>query len=242
MPTDRTAHFPLVSIKTHPRFTSIRGATSHGRVRDYARAMINGDVFPPILLAENGGNLYVVDGHHRFEAAQVAGLPSILGIRRRLSLDAAHLLGLQANTTHGKPMSNTEKASALHSYVDAGLHRFPSGSLKSFRRMAQECPVYTFQSIRRKLLEWEVITPDEDDRNEDEYHHYRLDEDEVEFGISPDDLAADQATHFSAFLDSLDAAMTSYGLLDDEVASHAYERLKRITDDLRSLHEDPLAI
>jgi hypothetical protein len=219
--------YPLNSIKTHPRL-QVRGGTDDRTVERYAKAWGGAHDFPPIALAEIGRKLYVIDGHHRLQAAQLAGVTSIYATQKRMTLDQAHREALRANQDHGKSLSNKEKQAALRGYIDAGLHLDDDWKLpKSLRTIAYECPVYTFQHIGRKLKEWEIDVPRDDVKP---FRPYDGDDDED--GLSPEDIALEDLSLRAEFAQHLDAAQATYGLLNDLSRKVALAAVEKLLQDL----------
>lgn len=80
---------------------------------EYAEAMKEGHVFPPVVVFYDGKTYWLADGFHRLAAAIRAGLDGIqcevrLGGRRDALL---HACG--ANATHGQPRTNDDKRRAV---------------------------------------------------------------------------------------------------------------------------------
>lgn len=75
---------------------------------DHARTLAEvGQALPPILV--HGDTKVVIDGRHRVLAARLRGETSIRAQLFHGSEDEAFLLGVRANTTHGKPLSLAER-------------------------------------------------------------------------------------------------------------------------------------
>lgn len=231
MPAPVATPYPLTAIKVHDRL-QVRGGTNPATVKSYANAMLKGEVFIPIQLAEIGGNLYVVDGHHRLEAAHQAGRLTIDATRQRMSLNDAHVAALGSNGGHGRNLTQKEKQAALQGYIDADLHlhcdsddlMVVNGSVKSLRTIAAECPFYHHTHIGRKLKALGIEAPRDDIKP---YHPgYREDEDE-------EDIALEETIVLTAFRQHLDAAMASYGLLGDTCRATALEALRGLVDALQ---------
>jgi hypothetical protein len=216
--------YPIGAIATHARL-QIRGGTDHATVRRYKKAMQAGESFPAITLAEIGGKLYVVDGHHRLEATEAAGLSTILGTHRRMSLDAAHREAALSNAKHARPLNRKEKQNAFASFIEHSLHVGLSGKTKPVRTIAAEFPHYSFQTVSRKLKEMGIDAPRED---VGEWRYTTRGSDEP----TPEDLELEDAILLGEFRKHLDAATTSYGLLTDASRCIALTALKALMDDL----------
>lgn len=241
MPKDTPSLVPLQAIDRHPRLQP-RGGVSYSTIKNYASAMKKGDVFPPLHLGQIGRKLYIIDGHHRFEAALLANLHALPAFRQRYkSLEQAHLAALQCNQSHGKSMTNAEKDAAFRTYVEHDLHLwgeddFPQvpGTVKPLRRIAAECPVYDFRHIGKKLKELGITALREDVVPFDPNRFNR------EGGPTEDDLAEDEAIGLATFRKHIDAAMGVYGTLSAEGQITALGSLSRLLDALKQPAETPL--
>ncbi len=75
---------------------------------DHARMLAEVDQqLPPIIV--HAETMTVIDGRHRVLAARLRNEPSILAQMFHGSEQEAFLVGVQANTTHGKPLSLAER-------------------------------------------------------------------------------------------------------------------------------------
>lgn len=213
-PIDR---LPLDAIRTHLRLQP-RGGTDYRTTRRYANIMRQGNEMTPIDVGRIGKALYVIDGHHRLEAAALVGLGSIRAkVQRYRTLDDAQLAALQCNGGHGRSLTNKEKANALRSYVDSGLHLHGSdtldgvpGTIKSLRLIATECPVYSFQNIGRKLKEWGIEAPRDDVKPFDPNRREEWD------GPSADEIAEDDQIALKSLQDHLRSAQEAWAMLQPE--------------------------
>lgn len=89
--------------------TQTRAATSSETVDAYAEAMSEGAKFPPIELVSDGSSLYLVDGFHRFLAAQRLDWRTIDANVTPGTLRDAILRAAGANDRHGLPRSAADK-------------------------------------------------------------------------------------------------------------------------------------
>lgn len=230
-------HIPLAAIKTHPDL-QIRGGTDHTTVKRYAEAMKRGADFPPIRLAQVGENLYVIDGHHRYEAAHRAGERVLKATKRRMSLREAQREAFTANQDHGRRLTRKEQQHAFDAYIAADLHLHEGNSLgvipgtvKSLRTIAAECPVYTFQSIGRKLKERGI----EADREDVKDYDWSYADWEKEWEEDPTDFELEQSSLLSAFREKLDATAASFALLEGASREEALFALRGLVESLRGL-------
>jgi ParB-like chromosome segregation protein Spo0J len=78
---------------------------------DHARVLAEVDHLPPIMV--HAETMMVIDGRHRVLAARLRGENSIRARLFQGTEDEAFLLGVRANTTHGKPLSLAERLQAV---------------------------------------------------------------------------------------------------------------------------------
>lgn len=117
-------------------------------VDEYAEAMSEGVVFPPIVVYSDGDDYYLADGYHRYHAARQIGKDSIdADIREGTRRDAIlHAVG--ANTTHGMRRTNEDKRRAVLMLLND-----PEWGRRSDREIARQCAVSNrFVSNLRKEL------------------------------------------------------------------------------------------
>jgi hypothetical protein len=107
-------------------------------VRRYADIMARGQDFPAIKVARIGGNLFLVDGAHRMEAARLVGRIVIQAeIVEGLSEAEARWEAACANLCHGLPLKSKEHRAVFRAFVKAEKHRKGRRYL-SYRDMATE--------------------------------------------------------------------------------------------------------
>jgi hypothetical protein len=84
-------------------------------VAEYARAMTDGDEFPPVeaVVSPDGGHMWVWDGFHRVAAAKRAGKERMQVRIETGTLRDAVLKSVTANATHGLRRSNADKRKAV---------------------------------------------------------------------------------------------------------------------------------
>ena len=93
--------------------TQPREAIDPEVVKDYSAAMVEGDLFPPVVVYHDGTDYWLADGFHRVRAAEDAGF---------MEIDAQILMGgqrsaimhsLGANSMHGLRRTNADKRRAV---------------------------------------------------------------------------------------------------------------------------------
>jgi len=93
--------------------TQVRAALDSGLVAEYAEAMTDGAMFPPIVLFHDGNRYYLADGFHRFMAAQRIELRDIDADVRPGTKEDALWFALGANRKNGKRLNDTDKRHAI---------------------------------------------------------------------------------------------------------------------------------
>ena len=82
----------LTSLKINGG-TQPRQAISDETVLEYAEALRDGAVFPPVVVVRDGANLWLVDGFHRFHAHRSCGRETIAAEVREIAKKAYRVLG-----------------------------------------------------------------------------------------------------------------------------------------------------
>ena len=116
--------------------TQPRATTDMFTVDEYATAMRDGALFPPVTVFYDGSHYWLADGFHRIEAAKRAGLTEIGADVRPGDVSAAQWYSLGVNQTHGLRRSNEDKQHA----VKAALMHPKSISLSN-TQIARHCGV-----------------------------------------------------------------------------------------------------
>jgi hypothetical protein len=104
----------LLPIKLIKQSSSLQPrATMDTEIIDqYTEAMRTGSAFPAVIVYRIGGDLFLVDGYHRFMAAQGAKLDKILAEVRAGTMRDAILFSAGVNATHGLNRTNEDKRRA----------------------------------------------------------------------------------------------------------------------------------
>lgn len=95
----------------------MRVVESESVIDDYAEAIRQGDVLPPITVFTEGTHFWLVDGFHRLAAYKKAGLDSIPCVVRQGTFNEAKACACEANTDHGYRRSNPDKRNAVREYL-----------------------------------------------------------------------------------------------------------------------------
>jgi hypothetical protein len=227
MPKDTFSLTPLQAIDTHPRLQP-RAGMRYAEVRRYAALMRKGQELPPLILGKIGKKLYVIDGHHRLEAAHLAGLkahPTI--IRPYRTLDDAHRAVMRCNQEHGIRMSSADKQHAFAEFIAHNLHLHPSGAVKSVRAIQADFPFYSAGHIWKKLKSMGITAP------RDDMKPYNPDGREWD-GPSEEDLAEEEAIALHTIRDRLAEAQTAWALLSPQAREVAREDFRSAWDAVQS--------
>lgn len=83
------------------------------RIEDFARAMDDGAVFPPICTFYDGATTWLSDGFHRVGARRRTQYDHITAVIREGTREDAILHAIKANSIHGKPLTRAEKRHAI---------------------------------------------------------------------------------------------------------------------------------
>lgn len=93
--------------------TQIRAAIDPHVVTEYADAMTEGAIFPPIVLFHDGTQHYLADGFHRFLAAQRNQCVDLDADVKAGTKQDALWFALGANKTNGKRLTEADKTHAI---------------------------------------------------------------------------------------------------------------------------------
>ncbi len=112
-------------------------------VHDYARDMLDGAVFPPIIVHHDGADYWLADGYHRVEAARKIDRETIDAKIQEGTARDAILYGIGANATHGRHRNQADKRRAVEK-----LLKDPEWVRWSDRKIAETAKVDTRRSPR----------------------------------------------------------------------------------------------
>jgi hypothetical protein len=105
-------------------------------VAEYAEAIRNGAVLPPVVVFGDGSAYWLADGFHRLEAARLAGQPDIAAEVHAGSQRDAILFSVGANAQHGLRRTNADKRRAVLKLLEDG-----EWSKFTDREIARRCGV-----------------------------------------------------------------------------------------------------
>lgn len=98
--------------------TQCRVVIDQPTVYTYVENMKDGDVFPPMETVFDGSTYWLTDGFHRYHAYKILGVKEVQTEYKPGTLQDAQLIALQANSTHGKPLTNEDKRNKVQMALD----------------------------------------------------------------------------------------------------------------------------
>lgn len=107
-------------------------------VEEYAEEISNGTIFPPLVVYDDGENLILADGWHRYEAYRLSDVEDIeVFIYKGTERDAIlHAVG--ANADHGLRRTNADKRKAATTLLmDEEWNQSSDGKIASICRVSQ---------------------------------------------------------------------------------------------------------
>jgi len=116
----------------------IRAKLDGGAIIRYAKAMMAGAEFPPILVARLAGAPILLDGWHRVEAARRIGMATFPAILIERSPAELRWAAAEANAKHGVRLKPREVRAAFRAFVKAGQHLKRGSRVKGSREIAKE--------------------------------------------------------------------------------------------------------
>lgn len=136
--TWRTRQMNPAIITRERRYQPRDSDLSQERVARYALDMSRGDKFPPITVGHVGKIMYLLDGFHRVEAADKAGLKSLEAVIAPMDETTAILVAIAANAKHGLNLTGKDKRRCFQLYCECGGHLHKDGTVKSLRHIRRD--------------------------------------------------------------------------------------------------------
>lgn len=129
--------------------TQARARMSDATINEYASAMKDGAIFPPVTVFFDGEEYWLADGFNRYYAHKLIQRPHIdIVIKQGTRLDAK-LYAVGANSDHGQRRTNEDKRNAVLMVLSE-----PAWKGWSARDVAKHCAVtHTFVNDVKKSLE-----------------------------------------------------------------------------------------
>ena len=94
------------------------GGINQTRVREYARAMSDGDEFPPVIIFFDSQKYWLADGFHRCAASELLFHSDIKADIRKGERRDAILFAAGANADHGVRRTNGDKRRAVKTLLE----------------------------------------------------------------------------------------------------------------------------
>lgn len=110
--TSAPTHLPLSAVRVDPAL-QMRECLDLDAVADYRADMERGKRLPAVLVYDDGTDLWLVDGFHRFEAASAAGLDRIEVEVERGTREQAIWRACTVNLKNGKRPTSADKRIAI---------------------------------------------------------------------------------------------------------------------------------
>jgi hypothetical protein len=133
--------------------TQVRQSIDNDTVTQYAERMMEGDVFPPVVLFHDGNSYYIGDGHHRVIGSNRNGFIDIEADVRPGTQQDALWYALGANKTNALRMTPGD----LRKAVALALQTWPE---KTQQAIADQvgCNVSTVCRVKNELLQTQKLT------------------------------------------------------------------------------------
>lgn len=135
----------LKSIRTDGG-TQVRRKLDAARSADYAQDMLNGDVFPPMLVAFDGSDYWLSCGFHRYHALLKNKKEEAEVLVRKGTVRDAILWAMEDNLKHGLRLTNEEKRELVNRNLDD-----EEWSKDSDREIGRRCGVSRMTVGRMRL-------------------------------------------------------------------------------------------
>jgi uncharacterized protein (DUF1015 family) len=130
-------------------------------VDEYAKAMLDGDKFPPIIVFNDGENNYVADGHTRCAAAKKAGLEIIdADVRMGTYDDAFDHAFANANHDNGQRYSPADKRFAINKALQ--FDRYAKKSDREISRLYKVSHTFVAKIRKAEGKQPDVVTVNRD--------------------------------------------------------------------------------
>lgn len=97
--------------------TQSRTTLSQEKIDEYAQCMLDGAIFPAIIVFYDGTDYWLADGFHRYHAANKSGVFLSIETKQGTHRDAI-LYSMEANTRHGIPLSLEDRKRCASTILD----------------------------------------------------------------------------------------------------------------------------
>jgi hypothetical protein len=142
----RVEPIPLAHIKDGG--AQIRVEMRPETVNDYSNDLLDGAIFPPIIVFYDGSDYWLADGFHRVEAGRKIGRETIVAEIREGSSRDAVLHGVGSNAVHGLRRTQADKRRAVERLLtDSEWARWSDRKIGEVAKVDHK----TVGTIRREL-------------------------------------------------------------------------------------------
>jgi hypothetical protein len=142
--------------------TQPRAELNYDVIQDYAQQMLEGVVFPDVVLFYDGTDHWLADGFHRYHAARQICRENINAEIRQGTRRDAVLYSVGANSTHGLRRTNADKRRAVETLLrdevwgkwsDNQIAKQCGVNQSTVSRIRQENPSYALHKIEPRYAE-----------------------------------------------------------------------------------------
>lgn len=98
---------------------NVRNELDHDHIREISKSYASGNYVPAIVVEHKAEGLKVIDGHHRYEAAVLAGLESVEV--KNFTGDECAAVAFMVTSSQGRNLTPMERANAYLRMKEAGM-------------------------------------------------------------------------------------------------------------------------
>lgn len=172
--------------------TQARVALNSAQVTEYAEAMREGEVFPPVVVFHDGSDYWLADGFHRYHATKQLGFVSIEVEVKEGAVEEAQIYAFGANAKRGLSTNHEDNRSIITRMLEhpisstwtnaeiarhVGVSKMTVGRVKASMEKAEEDTVKSFQrkdgkkvKVDTAKLATKAKEPAKEEKEENEDH------------------------------------------------------------------------
>lgn len=205
-------------------------------VQQYAEAMKDGAIFPPVVVIADGAKFVLADGFHRVGAARAIKAKTIVAeVRNPAEGESAQrsaiLYAVGANETHGRNRTTEDKRRAVET-----LLKDPEWSRWTDREIARQCRVsHPFVSTQRtKLINRGVLDDSKKRTAKRNGATYDIDTKNIGETEKPKEPASEPPKKQAAKAVSKQQKKTEWAKADDDAATAILDALAELVEAWRA--------